>query len=394
MHDYISNAPDVGGERIAMGYPDECYSFMAFSDSLSALLTTGKWMITPFTQKRLAVVVDFASETQEEAEASLKNGWNGAWQFPNGNANTVRSRVDTNEQNARIERHLSLIATGDTMREFFWHVGEKLLDGHSCTDPDCRVCRTRYPRNLAMALTILGDGLRLSRIDLVSKWEPDDAIRGILAEQDIVLQWNPLAAIPEPDLEANRFYHIWDGTEKQYDDFTQRFWRPAWQGAGASTVDLRPRPARSAQLELALPDASPAWKSLDRMRFIGTYLMPEADYSSGQRADFVRQANRMALAVIGEMAKVTKDPNNITWELVPEGSLPKSLRSAEQPSDDQPNVRIYGVFAQDQVAEAFWRAWAPRLTRVLAFALAGQRPADHPATGDGDGGNILRLQRD
>ncbi|MHB8462938.1 MAG: hypothetical protein ACYDA1_09845, partial [Vulcanimicrobiaceae bacterium] len=198
-HEFLSSVPDTGGERISAGYPDECSDFLSFGASLGALVTQGEFLLQPCTQKRLAIVVDFYSQTQAEAEASLEHGWNGALQFPTGNVNTIRSREETNEQNARIERHISFIATGDTMRDFYWNVIEKLLDGHSCDDSNCRICEGRFPRDLALALTVLADGLKLKSIYLFSQWEPSATLRETLGESGIALQWNPLLAIPKDD---------------------------------------------------------------------------------------------------------------------------------------------------------------------------------------------------
>ena len=38
VHDFLSNEPDVGGERISVGYPDECLDFTSFAGSLAALV--------------------------------------------------------------------------------------------------------------------------------------------------------------------------------------------------------------------------------------------------------------------------------------------------------------------------------------------------------------------
>ncbi|TAM88244.1 hypothetical protein EPN42_09670 [bacterium] len=227
-HNFISKAADLGGERYSIGYPDECRDFALFADSLAALVTDGTWMIQPFTQKQLAIVVDFVSETQSEAEASVPHGWNGAWEFPMGVVNTVHSRTETNEQNARIGRHLCLLATGETMRDFYWNVTEKLLDTHSCTDRNCGICTSRFPRDLSFVLTILAGGLGFGAINLFSRWEPSQGLRDVLAAEGLELLWKPLGSIPAVDLEANRYYSIWDGTELQREDFLTRFWSPGW----------------------------------------------------------------------------------------------------------------------------------------------------------------------
>jgi hypothetical protein len=239
-HDFLSSQPSDRGERFAIGYPDECRDFTLFADSLAALLTDGEWLIQPFTQKMQAIVVDFVSEREAEAEASLPHGWNGATEFPMGVVNTVHSRVETNEQNARIGRHLCLLATGFTLRDFHWQVVEKLLDTHSCREPGCKVCELRFSRDLSLTFTLLADGLGLDTVTLFSKWEPSAKLREALAAENIQLVWRPLSDIPAADLEANRYYSIWDGTEMQCRDFLQTFWSPGWmrrRTSGARIAD-------------------------------------------------------------------------------------------------------------------------------------------------------------
>ena len=228
-HDYLSPLPANPGDRYYHGYPDECRDFAMFSDSLSALITDGAWMIQPFTQKMAASVVDFVSTTESEAAASIAHGWNGAWEFPMGHVNTVHSRTETNAQNARMGRHLSLIGTGFTMRDFFWNVCEKLLDSHTCADANCAKCKSRFPRDLAMVFTLLAQGLGLETVHLFSKWEPSPALRQGLAGEGIALHHRALSDIPAADLEANRYYSIWDGSDAQSLDFLAKFWSPSWR---------------------------------------------------------------------------------------------------------------------------------------------------------------------
>ncbi len=56
-------------------------------------------------------------------------------EIPMGVCNTVHSRVETNEQNAKLGRRLSLIGTAMTNEDFFRAAGEKLLDVHSWGPP-------------------------------------------------------------------------------------------------------------------------------------------------------------------------------------------------------------------------------------------------------------------
>jgi hypothetical protein len=225
-HDFVSRMPDQGDQHVWAGYPDECARFTAFADSLVGLLMDGRWYSRRFTHKRLAVVVDFFSKSQSQAESSLSHGWNGALEFPMGCINTVRGRAETNEQNALIERHLSLIATGYTMRQFLRSVSERLIDGRTCNDRFCKICVLRWPRDLAMTIAFFAK-LRHSTVHLFSRWQPSQTLTAVLRSEGLELRWIPLAAIPSVDLEINRHYSIWDGTRAQHSDFVKRFWGPS-----------------------------------------------------------------------------------------------------------------------------------------------------------------------
>ncbi len=373
IHDFISIATDVGGERISSGYPDECLDFTSFASSIGALVTDGDWLIQPFTQKMLAIVVDFASNTEQDAEASLAKGWNGAWEFPMGSVNTVHSRVETNEQNALIERHLAFIATGGTMRDFFWKVVEKLLDTHSCKDSDCIVCQGRFPRDLAMALALLADGTDLQTIHLFSRWEPSARLRALLESADVRVQWNPLSAIPSADLDANRYYSIWDGTKSQYRDFLDHFWAPTWRlSTQTSEAQTRTVPSREGRLVIHLPHADPAWRSLESLHFVGEYATKDGAFDSASRARFVKEANRICLRLLLSVRGMTTDPSDFTWTLCPKdfGTLAGSARPGSPAESWAANV-VAGSDLTDPALQSLWEAWAPRLLAALRFAISG-----------------------
>ena len=180
-HAYLA-APrsDAGEEHIWHGYPDECYSFTAFADSLVALAWGHGWyMQPPMVDLRNAIAVDFASSTEEEAvEASLAGRWNGASEFPMGAINTVSSRVETNAQNARIERHLALIGTAMRQSEFSETVIQQLFDPR--THPGCEKCAEKPIRTLGDVLAILADGTDQAAIHLFAQWEPSQRSCAIL----------------------------------------------------------------------------------------------------------------------------------------------------------------------------------------------------------------------
>jgi hypothetical protein len=79
---------------------------------------------------------------------------------------------------------------------------------------------------LAMALAFFSN-LRHSRVHLFSRWEPSSTLTTVLRSEGLELHWIPIDAIPPPDLHANRFYSIWDGTRDQYQDFVRRHWGPS-----------------------------------------------------------------------------------------------------------------------------------------------------------------------
>jgi hypothetical protein len=229
-HDFLNKVvPDDDSEHLWHGYPDECFSFSSFADSLVALILYGCWAIQPpITVVRKAIIVDFVSERQTQAEFSLGHGWNGAWEFPMGVVNTVHRRVETNEQNAEIGRHLSVIGTAMIQQDFHSAVGEKLIDVHSCQDKACIICTTRTRRGLADVIQILAGGTKESDVHLFAKWKPSEDLIEPLCADGITIIAHPLDAIPSRDLEANRYYHIWDGTEQQAHEFREAIWAPSW----------------------------------------------------------------------------------------------------------------------------------------------------------------------
>jgi hypothetical protein len=230
-HDFLVKLKDDGSEHLWHGYPDECSALTSFADSLVAhVLDRGWWIQPPISVVRKAFVIDFVSEREAQAEASLLHGWNGTWEFPMGVVNTVYSRTEVNEQNARIERQLTLISTAMTIQEFHTAVGEKLLDVHSCPDRKrCDKCKGRIPRGLADVFQLLSTGTNESEIHLFSEWTPGDELVAILDADGVRIIHHDLTEIPLADLNANRSYHIWDGTENQAHEFREAVWAPAWR---------------------------------------------------------------------------------------------------------------------------------------------------------------------
>jgi hypothetical protein len=230
-HDFLNTrVPDDGSKHLWHGYPDECFSFTSFVDSLVGLLVCGGWFIQPpITIVRKAIVIDFVSEREAQAESSLAHRWSATWEFPMGTTTTKHSRVEVNEQNAKLGRHLTLIGSAMTHEDFFHAVGEKLLDHHNCTDPSCTICATRIKRRLADVFQILASGTMQSEVHLFSRYKPSPAIIEPLRADGIALIAHDLDEIPLHDLEANQYYHLWDGTEDQGHEFRKAVWAPDWK---------------------------------------------------------------------------------------------------------------------------------------------------------------------
>lgn len=212
QQNFLSSAPEAGGQRVFIGYPDECRDFTLFAGSLASLVTDGEWAANPWAlYTDLAIVVDFVSKTRADAEASLRGGWYGASEMPMGSANTIQSRIETNAQNARYARHLTLIATGQTMRDFQRRARESLIDAQSLTD----------------VFQLLAETSNAGTVHLFSSWRPNQGFFGE-AGFGSKIEWRPLSAIPQRDLDANRWWSSWYGNENQSGDFLKRFWSPGW----------------------------------------------------------------------------------------------------------------------------------------------------------------------
>jgi hypothetical protein len=229
---FAGPAPDDGAAHLWHGYPDECYSFTSFADSLVALAWGHGWYAQPpYVTLRNAMIVDFESASEEEAEASIAGGWNGAWEFPFGAAATVHRRVEIDEQNARIWRHLAVITTGMPMEDFHAGVIEPLLDARMCPEPECDACKRRGARHLEDVFVALADGSDQSAVHLFSAWEPSRKLMVLADAAGVDIRHHRLGEIPKDDLEANRSYHIWDGTPQQAERFRRAIWAPAWRRA-------------------------------------------------------------------------------------------------------------------------------------------------------------------
>ena len=221
---------DAGEGHFWHGYPDECYSFTTFADSLVALAWGHGWyMQPPIVNLRNAIVVDFASDTEEEAEASIAGGWNGAWEFPMGTATTVAAVSDVNSQNIRIARQMAFIGTAMRQDEFHGAVIEPLLDEHTCPDRPCTICAKRPHRGLAQAFEQLASGTEQCGIQLFSRWKPSPKLRAFLRSNGVRINHHSVSLIPQEDFEANRSYHIWTGTPLQAEQFRKTVWAPAWR---------------------------------------------------------------------------------------------------------------------------------------------------------------------
>jgi hypothetical protein len=192
----------------------------------------------------------------------------------------------------------------------------------------------------------------------------------VLESDDVELQWNPLSAIPTADLEGNRFYTIWDGTEPQYLDFLNRFWSPSW--ARSTPHQAAPRPSREGRLTIHLPHADPAWRTLTSLHFVGEYGTKAGAFDGAARARFVKEANRICLQLLRSLRGMATDPSDFTWTLLPKDfdAVAASLGPAAQPGSWVANVGAQFDPA-DPALGSLWDAWAPRLLAALRFAISG-----------------------
>ena len=228
-HDFLNqDIADDGTPHICRGYPDESFRFTRFIDFLAGVIQGKSWDVHPSRATAgKAIIVDFVSKNQDQAESSVSHGWNGAKKLTVGVINTVHSRTETNEQNARIGRHLAVVATGMTQAAFCDAVVEKLLDAYTCAKLSCEICCRRITRTLADVVQILAVGTKQSEVHLFAKWSPNCKLLDLLAADGIALRSHPLSDVPLETLEANRYYHVWDGTAKQAAEFWERTWRPS-----------------------------------------------------------------------------------------------------------------------------------------------------------------------
>jgi hypothetical protein len=233
-HRFTARAqPDVDATPAFHGYPDECYAYAAFAASLVGLAHGDEWrQQPPIASSRCAIVVDFASSSEREAQASIKDSWSGVWELSMGAVSTLQQCEEFDAQNERSTRHLALIATGMSQGDFERRVTKELLDARTCATKHCEICAGRPDRDLADVLRILANGTEQNLIHLFSRWEPSDALRRRLQVADVRIERTPLGAIPAAELEANRRYHVWGGTPLQAREFLQSVWTPQWKLTG------------------------------------------------------------------------------------------------------------------------------------------------------------------
>jgi hypothetical protein len=100
---------------------------------------------------------------------------------------------------------------------------------------------------LADVFQILSTGTKQSEVHLFAKWTPNKDLTEPLRADGIGVVAHPLSVNPSAVLEANRCYHMWDGTEQQGHEFRLAIWAPAWmvgapRARGATRRVRRPGP--------------------------------------------------------------------------------------------------------------------------------------------------------
>ena len=197
---------------------------------------------------------------------------------------------------------------------------------------------------------------------LFSRWLPSPELRAVLREEDVEIQWNPLSSIPSPDLEANRYYSIWDGSAAQYDDFMRRFWAPSWQRNDAGLYRLLAE-SQGNVLETAgirLPSAKRSWRSVNRLGVRAVYSAGDRSMSLAAEAQFVARANRLNALLLRAIRSITTDPGAFSWLLVPGDTAPGTFELKANFDTENPAAR------------SLWKAWRPCFFAALRFASSGR----------------------
>jgi hypothetical protein len=184
----------------------------------------------------------------------------------------------------------------------------------------------------------------------------------------------------------------------QYEDFIQHFWAPSWQRPfGPSLSDshaVESAERRPGTLTIPMPIANPEWRSVASMHFGGVYAMRTTDFTQGEEAAFVQEANRLCLSLLLKVREATTDPGDLTWLLVPAdiGSLASDLGLDPDTTSWAVNVRA-AFDSENKAAQSLWEAWAPRLYAALCFAMPGEPPRSL-ATLDGNPDDVVTLEHD
>jgi len=139
-------------------------------------------------------------------------------------------------------------------------------------------------------------------------------------------------------------------------------------------------------LKIHLPLPNPQWKSLTSMHFQGTYAMHASAFTVAQRADFVKEANRICLLLLRKLREMTTDPSDFTWVLLPEtlAAATNVSSSVEVPTW---HVGVQALLKSgDEASESLWNAWAPLLDSALRFAMPIESAGTYDIS-DGDPNN-------
>ena len=155
--------------------------------------------------------------SEEDANALLQFGWCASYESVPC-LDEIWAWASNNAQNAECKRELSIIATGISRPMFCARVSSRLPRA------DADYATKRKPMNLYDVLAIVGDGLGLDRVCLISRWKPDRQLRTKLIDHLFKFTWRPLNGIPVKDLDKVRTFHLWHGSRRQGASFLRAIW--------------------------------------------------------------------------------------------------------------------------------------------------------------------------
>src|SRR5215469_12935164 len=117
--------PGKPGPRFT-GYPDEWLMYQAFADSLMMFAHNGRWRgVAPLAYFPCAVVIDYRTSSEEDAEALLGFGWT-ASRENSLQTDEIYSWRGVNAENFECRRELAVVFSGISYPHFISLVCSRL----------------------------------------------------------------------------------------------------------------------------------------------------------------------------------------------------------------------------------------------------------------------------